>query len=98
MSEVKFTESELKEVKDLQKEYIDIQNRFGQLNIAEIRVNQQVQDLEKAQEATRNQFLTAQTNEKNLIDRINKKYGDGNLDIASGVFTPNPKTTSTDKK
>ena len=30
-------------------------------------------------------------------DSINKKYGDGNLDLSSGVFTPKKETT-TEKK
>ena len=32
--------------------------------------------------------LTAQT-EKELLDNIQKEYGDGNLDLNTGEFTPN---------
>ena len=34
------------------------------------------------------EFEENQTSEKDFVDTINKKYGQGNLDITTGVFTP----------
>tara|TARA_B100000073_G_C23684211_1_gene553809 strand:- start:445 stop:765 length:321 start_codon:yes stop_codon:yes gene_type:complete len=88
MSEVKFTDAEMQEVKQLQSDYIGLQNTLGQIGIAKIRLNQQAEEYEKAEESVQEQFSQAQNREKEFIQKINKKYGDGNLDITSGVFTP----------
>ena len=39
--------------------------------------------------------LVIEEAKRNFVDKINKKYGDGNLDINSGIFTP--KTTEKTK-
>ena len=61
---------------------------MGQISIGRIRLEQQMTDFDKAEEDVRKQFSDTQNEEKQFIDTINKKYGDGNLDINTGVFTP----------
>ena len=85
---VKFTEEEMKKINDLQQTYVNLQNALGQFSISEIRLNQQLSDLSDAKENVENQFVETQTKEKNFVDSINKKYGDGNLNLESGEFTP----------
>ena len=93
-SEVKFSEEEMKEIRELQSSYIALQNSLGQIGISRIRLDKQSQEYDKAEENIRTQFEEAQKTEREFIDKINKKYGDGNLDITTGVFTP----TSTQNK
>ena len=89
MSEaVKFIEEEMKEINNLQQTYVNLQNALGQFGVSRIRLNQQFDDLDTAEEDVRTQFIETQIKEKNFVDSINKKYGDGNLDLSSGVFTP----------
>ena len=89
MSEaVKFTEDEMKQINDLQQGYVNLQNALGQLGVSRIRLEQQLNDLDTAEENIKSQFTENQTKESNFVDGINKKYGDGNLDINTGVFTP----------
>ena len=89
MSEqIKFTDGELKKVNELQGTYLNLQNALGQISIGRIRLEQQMTDFDKAEEDVRKQFSDTQNEEKQFIDTINKKYGDGNLDINTGVFTP----------
>ena len=93
MSEpIKFTEPELKEVNSLQGTYVNIQNALGQLSISRIRLQQQIEEFDKAEGNLTKQFSETQEKEREFIDKINKKYGDGNLDINSGVFTPKDST------
>ena len=33
---------------------------------------------------------------REFVDSINKKYGDGNLDLTTGVFTPKPVVETTE--
>ena len=95
MSEsIKFTEQELKKVNDLQGEYLNLQNSMGQLSISRIRLEQQLDEFDKAEDNIKQKFVETQTKEREFITTINKKYGDGNLDINTGVFTPNKEETT----
>ena len=97
MSEVKFTEEEMKQINTLQQGYVNLQNALGQLGINRIRLEQQLDDLESAEDNVRGQFAENQTKERNFVDTSNKKYGDGNLDLTTGVFTPKPTEETTEK-
>ena len=96
----KFTEEEMKQINTLQQGYVNLQNALGQLSVNRIRLNQQFDDLDTAEENVRVQFSENQTKERDFVDGINKKYGDGNLDLTTGVFTPNTveETTETTEK
>ena len=80
--EVKFTEEELKQVQDIQLKYTDIQNHFGQLKMAQIRLDEQEIELE-------NSLKSLQKKESKFLDGITDKYGQGSLNPKTGVFTPN---------
>ena len=98
MSEaIKFTEEEMTAVNNIRQKYVTIQNSFGQVSINRIRLNQQIEDLDKAEEALGNDFKENQNSERDFVQEINKKYGDGNLDINTGIFTKNT-PTDTEKK
>jgi len=80
--EVKFTEEELKQVGTFQQNYSNIQNQFGQLKMAQIRLDEQEVELEEG-------LKSIQDKEKKFLDEITKKYGEGSLNQDTGVFTPN---------
>ena len=79
--EVKFTEEELKQVQNIQVSYQNVQNQFGQLKLAQIRLDNQEVDLEDA-------LKQIQSEEKKFLDGITSKYGQGTLNPETGVFTP----------
>lgn len=95
--EIKFTEDEMNKVNGIRQKYVTIQNSFGQVSINRIRLNQQVEDLNKAEESLSTEFQENQNSERDFVNEINTKYGDGNLDINTGIFTKNT-PTDTDKK
>ena len=86
--EVKFTEDEMKQLKDLQQGYVNIQNVMGQFSVNRIRLELQLNELNSADDKLKEEFIGAQKKERDFVDSINKKYGNGNLDISTGVFTP----------
>ena len=45
MAEVKFTEEEMKSLKEIQESYFDVQNEYGKLELTRIRVEQQLDGL-----------------------------------------------------
>ena len=89
MSEKKFTKDEMEKIKEVQNSYISIQQAFGQVKVGRLRLEQQLDATQKASGDLRDKFLETQQNEQKFIEDLNKKYGDGSLDLESGTFTPN---------
>ena len=87
--EVKFTDDEMKNVKDFQRKYFDIQSSFGQVHIARLRLEEQLMSLDKSLDDIQKQFKETTEEEKKFLDEITGKYGDGTLNPETGVFTPN---------
>ena len=79
--EVKFTKEELTQVQNIQASYQNVQNQFGQLKLAQIRLDEQEVDLEEA-------LKNIQSEEKKFLDGITNKYGQGSLNPETGVFIP----------
>ena len=87
--EVKFSEEELKEVKGIQDEYFEIQNEYGQISVARLKISKQLDELNKVEEQLEDRFEKNETSEKDFINKITEKYGDGSLNPETGVFIPN---------
>ena len=88
--ETKFSEEELKSLQDLQNSYQQKQLQFGQLEVQRLLVSQQLDQLDNAKAKLEVDYGEVQETERTLVQDLNKKYGPGNLDPASGVFTPAP--------
>ena len=78
--EVKFTEEELTQVQNIQKSYANVQNQFGQLKLAQIRLDKDEIQLEDA-------LKSIQEEENKFLEGITEKYGQGSLDTKTGLFT-----------
>ena len=86
--EVKFSEEELKELGDLQTSYQEKQGLLGQLSVQRILLNQQIEGLETRQTELEGEYEEVQQTERDLVQKLNEKYGPGQLDPQTGVFTP----------
>ena len=93
--EVKFTEEELQQLGGLQQSYQNIQAGFGQLRVQRILLEQQMNSLEEAENNLEEEYTKAQDNEREFVKSLNDKYGPGQLDPATGVFTPQAKPETT---
>ena len=89
--EIKFTDEELKSLGELSQGYQSIQSAFGQLRVQKILLEQQKDGLEEAEVKMEADYAENQQKERDLVKNLNDKYGPGQLDPASGVFTPTPK-------
>jgi len=81
VKEIKFTGEELTEVQKIQNSYLSIQNKFGQLKLAQIRLDNDEIALEEG-------LKSIQDEEVKFLDGITKKYGQGTLNPDTGIFTP----------
>tara|TARA_B000000532_G_C18567361_1_gene276871 strand:+ start:57 stop:365 length:309 start_codon:yes stop_codon:yes gene_type:complete len=88
--EIKFTEDELKSLKDLQETYGKVQADFGALKVRRLVLEQQVEGLDEAEEAVHKAYKDNQETERKLVEELNEKYGPGSLNPETGVFTPTP--------
>ena len=91
--DTKFSEEELKSLQDLQNSYQGKQLQFGQLEVQRLLVAQQLEQLDNAKAKLEVEYGEVQETERKLVADLNKKYGPGNLDPATGVFTPVPVVT-----
>ena len=92
--EIKFSEEELKSLQDLQNSYQQKQLQFGQLRVQRLLVQQQLDSIDDAEAKLEVEYGEVQETERALVKSLNDKYGPGNLDPATGVFTPAPVETS----
>ena len=90
ISETKFTEEELKSLSELQQRYTNGQAGFGQLKVRKLLLEQELKALEEAELRLETEYSQTQKDEQKLVAELNEKYGAGNLDPATGVFTPTP--------
>ena len=88
--ETKFSEEELKSLQDLQNSYQQKQLQFGQLEVQRLLVSQQLEQLDDAKVKLEVEYGEIQETERKLVQSLNEKYGPGNLDPATGVFTSAP--------
>ena len=89
MSEVKkLTEEEIAKVKNIRKNYVDIQNAFGQLHLTKINLEKQLSQIDTNYDSLTDEYEKTQTAEQELVKSIQDQYGVGTLNIESGTFTP----------
>ena len=86
--EVKFTEKELQTLTDLQVRYNTITNQFGQLAIAKLNLEKQTEVVNDQEFKLQEELNQAREDEQEILNDITEKYGPGQLDPQSGVFTP----------
>ena len=93
--ETKFTDDELKSLQDLQNSYQGKQLQFGQLRVQRLLVQQQLDAIDDTEAKLEVEYSEVQETERELVKSLNEKYGPGNLDPATGVFTPAPAAEET---
>ena len=85
--QTKFSEEDLKSLKDLQEKYFQVQQRFGNIRITRMNLHKQLSELDDVDKSIESDYSLLKESEKKLVDEFTKKYGQGNLDTKTGVFT-----------
>ena len=89
--EIKFTQEEMDSLSNLRNSYAQLELSLGKLEVARIQSEQRMEQLENEKLRLETQYSEVQKQESILVSSLNEKYGDGNLDPETGVFTPNEK-------
>ena len=90
---VKFSDDEMKSLSELQDTYQQLTQRMGQLEAQRIVQVQGLDAIDSEKDGLKEQWVSNQQKERELVDSLNKKYGPGTLDPNSGEFTPAPADT-----
>lgn len=84
----KFTQEELNEIEELQVQNNRIIFELGQTEMQSFLVNEELKKLQETKSTLQAQFSNFQTKEKELVTKLNEKYGTGTVDINTGEFIP----------
>jgi len=83
--QIKFTEEEIGQINQLRQDATNVFLQLGQLTLERKKRLEELDTLES--QLLQNQKELAER-EQNLFKSLNEKYGDGNYDPNTGVFTP----------
>lgn len=80
MEQIQLLQEEIDQLKNLQDFQTQLINNFGQIEY-------QIQILSNQKEELIKQFKEFQNQENELGSQLTQKYGDGSIDLTSGLFT-----------
>ena len=85
---IKITESDLAEIKMLQGKFQQIIYNLGTLGVEKIELDRRVTEFVENEKKLKEEWVSLQKMEQGLLDKIVKTYGEGNLNMTDGTFTP----------
>jgi predicted transcriptional regulator len=83
--QIKFTEEEIKEINNLRFEVGSVFTQLGQIQIEK---RKRLEELEQNETDLLNKYTELVAKEDSLFKGLNEKYGDGDYDPNTGIFTP----------
>ena len=86
--DIKFTKDEISSIEQLRNNYNSVTNALGIVEVSRIQAEKRLKTIESDKLRLETQYEQLTIAEKDLINSLTEKYGQGNLDINSGVFTP----------
>tara|TARA_Y100000766_G_C18734256_1_gene520354 strand:- start:181 stop:462 length:282 start_codon:yes stop_codon:yes gene_type:complete len=86
--EIKFTKEELSSLESLKDSYSNVELSLGKLEVARLQTEQRLEQIENEKLRLETEYTQIQIQENELVSELNEKYGPGNLDPNTGVFTP----------
>lgn len=84
----KLDKEHLEEIQKLREQFSQITSTIGSITIEEIVLKRQLDKLQQEQERFLNQLDALQTQESELIEKMRARYGEGQINVADGTFTP----------
>ena len=82
------TETELSALRELREQYALLTTQFGQLKIEKRLVEKELQRLNQLETQFEEQYDSIIESEVALVKQIEDSYGQGNVDLETGMFTP----------
>ena len=86
--EIKFTQDEISRLKELQQDYDNVRSSLGSIEVSRIQTEARLEQIHNEKLRLETQYTQLNQRELELVSELNQKYGPGNLDPLTGVFTP----------
>ena len=87
-TQIKLSEEEINEITALSNTYSKITAQFGQIKIEKILLQTQLNRLKDLEDSLTSEYLSTQSNEMKFAESIQKKYGEGEINLETGFFIP----------
>jgi c-di-AMP phosphodiesterase-like protein len=84
----KLEQTDIDSIIELRKKYAENTNSLGLITTDEYAINQQLEQLKSEKERLFSVLNELRDNEMKLMDSLKEKYGDGQINIEDGTFTP----------
>lgn len=84
----KLDKEHLDEIQALRDEFAQNSQLLGNLYIEEFSLQQQLRQLDAQREEQMKRFVDLRKQEEDLLEKMRNRYGDGQINIAQGTFTP----------
>lgn len=88
MEQQQFTQEELAQIKQIQSNYQTVGLDLVQIKLAILNTKAQLETLEVEEKTLVERILDLNNEEKRLAKELEQKYGKGEIDLESGIFTP----------
>lgn len=84
----KLNAEDLTAIDELRTEFQDVYNQIGLLSIDEKSIEVQLEYIKSERELKFNAFKDLRVKEEELMTKFREQYGDGQINLADGTFTP----------
>ena len=88
METKQLTQEEILKIKSFQEKYAQITATLGQIRIEQMLVEKQLDRLKELETTNLTSYSNIQAEESVFAKELETKYGVGEINIESGVFTP----------
>ncbi len=85
---IKITETIITEIKMLQTKFQEGVYKLGNLQVEKMELDRVTAEFILKEKRTKEEWQSLQKLEQDLMDKIVKTYGEGNLNLADGTFIP----------
>ena len=87
-SVIKFTNEEIEKIESFKDQFSEVVARLGEVEVELTLINNQMEAVENYKAQLKGKYLELRDGEIKLAEDLKEKYGEGEFDISSGVFTP----------
>jgi DNA repair exonuclease SbcCD ATPase subunit len=86
---IKFENEEIERIQNFRNQFSEVTAKMGEVEIELIMIETQRTTVEKFKTELKEKYLELRTEEVKLAQELRDKYGDGEFDMNTGMFTPN---------
>ena len=88
----KIDDASFSEIKTLQEKFQELHGRFGNLGIEKMELDRLVNEFVDKEKKIKEERITLKQIDEGLRDKLVATYGEGNLSMDTGMFTPSSPT------